>query len=64
MSDLRVLCLHGYHGSAAILRITTSGAVTTPATVPSGDMANSITEGPDGNLWFIEPHKNNVGRLQ
>jgi streptogramin lyase len=26
--------------------------------------SSSITQGPDGNLWFVEPHKNNVGRLQ
>jgi len=51
-------------GNPAIVRMTTSGAVTAPFRVPSGDNANSITLGPDGNLWFVEPHKNNVGRLQ
>jgi streptogramin lyase len=56
-------------------KITPSGAVTeytigsctytggTGAEICSGTAARGITSGSDGNLWFIEPRENKIGKI-
>jgi Beta-propeller repeat len=31
--------------------------------LPASSFASGITAGPDGNLWFTEPHGNRIGRI-
>jgi hypothetical protein len=51
-------------GSNSIGRITTSGTVTTypAADINVIDLANEITSGPDGALWFTN-YGNSIGRI-
>jgi hypothetical protein len=49
-----------------IARITTGGAYsdfTVPSTVNNPDNATTITTGPDGALWFIDPGTQKIGRM-
>jgi streptogramin lyase len=51
--------------SAAIIRVTVGGSVTTfalPAT-SSTDSAESIAAGPDGAMWFTSVVRNQIGRI-
>jgi hypothetical protein len=50
------------NGGGRIGRITTSGAVTNFQT-PTNAPTNSITLGPDGNVWFAENSAGIVGRV-
>ena len=44
--------------------MTTAGVVTAEYPMPAGtDSPNSITSGPDGNLWFTEGPGNAIGRI-
>src|SRR5258706_102375 len=48
--------------TGSIWRITTGGVVTHFA-IPSGNDANHIISGPDGNVWFAEATGNQIGRI-
>lgn len=63
--NLSIWTADGYYSSvASIHRIsTTTHAVTNAFTPPPGSHPTSITTGPDGNLWFLEPTANKVGMI-
>src|SRR5687768_2601598 len=50
-------------GTNKIGRITTEGVVTDYPLVTANSRANSITVGPDGNLWFTDRSRQRIGRM-
>ena len=49
-------------GDGAIARVTKAGAVT-EFPVPTAGDPNDIAVGPDGNLWYVDPAANVIGRI-
>ena len=49
-------------GGGHVSRMTTSGEVT-EYPIPSGAVANEITAGPDGALYFTETQYDRIGRI-
>jgi virginiamycin B lyase len=49
--------------SARIVRVSTTGAVSTFAVPGAGAELSSIAAGPDGALWFTEGRRDEVGRI-
>jgi virginiamycin B lyase len=50
-------------GASTVGRMTMAGAVTTFPLPSASSAPASITAGPDGNLWFVEPASNAIGRI-
>ena len=52
-----------YPNDGKIARMTTAGVITEFSVPTPGGNADSITTGPDGNLWFTESQTNKIGRI-
>jgi virginiamycin B lyase len=47
----------------ALLRVASDGAMTTYIIAPSLARVTSITETPDGNIWYTAAQRNSIGKL-
>ncbi len=52
-------------GKIGVVTLSTcaTGCSTHEYSIPSGNVAANIIRGPDGNLWFTEPHGNAIGEV-
>jgi streptogramin lyase len=50
-------------GTGEILEMTPTGTVVQTFTLPAVDDALSLTQGPDGNIWFADYYSGTIGQL-
>ena len=55
-----------FAANSAVGRVTTNSVVTIftlPSSLPPNTVGSGITAGPDGNIWYTDPGRNAIGRI-